>query len=167
MKVSAGNDIAVIGKNEWIIGRRARFDGQNLLAMRERAADRAMHLRHAPQAVGILDARVILRVRRADFAFAQEREKVARDRLLPGMRPSLVDTRVECGRRALERLECHCAGHIRDARETFRAPEREAADGVHRLGAVEEGESFLGLQIRRLQSRLLQRARARADARLW
>ena len=74
VKISARKDIAVIGKNERVIGRGAGLDRENLFAMIERAADRAMHLRHATQTVGVLDSRIVLRVRRADFAFTQERQ---------------------------------------------------------------------------------------------
>ena len=70
MKVAAGKDVAVVGKDERIVRRRAGFDRQNLLAMPERTADRAVNLRHAAQTIGILDSRIVLRVRIADFAFA-------------------------------------------------------------------------------------------------
>ena len=59
VKVAAGKDVAVVGKNERVIGRRAGFDCQNLLAMPERAADRAVNLRHAAQTIGILDSRIV------------------------------------------------------------------------------------------------------------
>ena len=161
MKVAAGKNIAVIDKDERIIRRRARFDGENFLAMGERAANRTMNLRHAAQTVGILHARVILLVRSADLALAQKRAQMTRNSLLPGMRSRLVDARVERGRRALERLKGHGARHIRDSREAFRAPKREPAYGVHRLRAIEECKTFLGLEMGRLQPGLLQRARAR------
>ena len=63
--------------------------------------------------------------------------------------------------RALESLERHRTGDIGDARETFCPEEREPANRVHRLGAVEQGETFLGPEIRRLKPGFLQRVRAR------
>ena len=68
------------------------------------------------------------------------------------MRTSAVDPFVESGRRPAQRFERHRAGDIGDAREAFRAEQSEAADRVHRLGAVEQREAFLGLEFSRLQS---------------
>ena len=106
-----------------------------------------MHLRHAAQTVGILHPRIVLRVRRADLAFAQKRAEMAGDRLLPGMRAGVVNARVESDRGSLQRFEGHRAGDIGDARETFRPEEGETADGVHRLGAVEQRQAFFRLEI--------------------
>ena len=100
-------------------------------------------------------------MRLADFALAQKREEMARDGLLPGMRPGVVNALIESDGRAFERLEGHRAGDIGDAGETFRPQESEPANRVHRLGAVEQGEAFLGLQISRLKPGLLQCVRAR------
>src|SRR2546430_16183131 len=47
VKISTGDDVAAVSKHEWIIGRRRGFDRQNLFAMSENVADRAVHLRHA------------------------------------------------------------------------------------------------------------------------
>ena len=152
VKISTGENVAVIGENEWVVGRRAGFDRENFFAMGERAADRAVHLRHAAQAVGILHARIVLRVRRADFALAKQGEEMTRHRHLRGMRARLMDARVERDRCALKRFERHRAGHIGDAREALGAEKREAADGVHRLGAIEKGEAFLGVELDRLET---------------
>ena len=139
---------------------RNRTDRKNILAMRERAAHGAVHLRHAAQAVSVLHAWIILCVRLADLAFAQEREEMARHGLLTRMRAGAVDPLVERDGRPFERLECHCSGDIGDTRETFRPKERESADCMHCLRAVEQCEAFLGLQIGRLKTGFLQRVRA-------
>src|SRR5438270_8443518 len=44
MKISTGDDVVAVSKHEWIIGRRCGFDRQNLFAMSENVADRAVHL---------------------------------------------------------------------------------------------------------------------------
>ena len=48
-----------------------------------------------------------------------------------------MNSRVERGRRALERLQRHRAGDIGHPREAFRAQKGEPADRMHRLGAIE------------------------------
>ena len=63
MKISARDDVAAIGKHEGIIGRRSGFDRQNLFAMGENIAHGTVHLWHATDAVGVLDARIVLPVR--------------------------------------------------------------------------------------------------------
>ena len=77
MKISAGKDIAVLGENERIIGRRAGFDRENLFAMSERAANRAVNLRHAAQTVGILHSRIVLRDATRGSRFPQKRQEMS------------------------------------------------------------------------------------------
>ena len=62
MEIAAGNYVAVFVKNQWIISGRTRFDQQHVLAMRECVANCAVHLRHTPQTVRVLDARVLLQM---------------------------------------------------------------------------------------------------------
>src|SRR5438270_13549319 len=73
VKISTGDDVAAVSKYEWIIGRRGGFDRQNPFAMSENVADRAVHLRHATHAVGVLDPRIIFAMRFSNLAFLQER----------------------------------------------------------------------------------------------
>ena len=71
---------------------------------------------------------------------------MARHRLLAGMRTRVVNARIKRDRRSFQRFEGHRAGDIGDAGESFRAEEGEPADGVHRLGAIQEREAFFGLR---------------------
>ena len=75
MKIAAGNHLAFAGvtvpgysEHKRIVSRRRRFNQQDSFAMRECVANRSMHLRHATQAVCILDARVVGEMRLANFA---------------------------------------------------------------------------------------------------
>src|SRR5438128_10408298 len=85
--------------------------------MRKGAADRPMHLRHATETVSVLDARIVLEMRLSNFAPFQERQKMFGDRFLAGVRPGVLQTQIEGGRSAFERLEAHRAGNIRHATE--------------------------------------------------
>src|SRR5207302_10204932 len=68
MKISTGDDVAAVGKHEWIIGRRGGLDRQNLFAMSDNIALRAVHLWHATHTVGVLDARIIFAMRFSNLA---------------------------------------------------------------------------------------------------
>src|SRR5947207_16024079 len=51
VEVSAGKNVSTIGEDERIVRGRSRLDFQNVFAMVERAAHRAVNLRHATKAV--------------------------------------------------------------------------------------------------------------------
>src|SRR4029453_19031034 len=104
--------------------------------MLERTANCAVHLRHATQTVGVLDARIILEMRLPNLASIQKRQQMFGDGFLAGMRPGVLQTCIERRRSALERLKAHRAGNVRDTREPIRAEKREPADSVHRLCAI-------------------------------
>ena len=143
MKIPAGKNVAAVGEDERVVRRRSRFDFQNIFAMVERAAHCAVNLRHAAEAVGVLDAWIVREMRFPDLAVAQKMKEVLSDRLLAAMRARLMDAGVKCGRRALERFQSHRPCYVRDARESVRSEKCEPANSVHRLGAVEKSETFL------------------------
>ena len=76
---------------------------------------------------------------------------MARDRPLPGMRAGVVNALIESDGRAFESLESHRTGDIGDPSQPFCPEEGEPANRVHRLSPVEQGEAFLGPEIRRLK----------------
>ena len=67
MEVSAGNHVAIF-EDKRIVGRRRGLDQQHIFAMRKRATNGAVHLRHTANAVGILHAWIVLAMRFADLA---------------------------------------------------------------------------------------------------
>src|SRR5438105_13006372 len=101
--------------------------------MREGAADRAMHLRHATETVSVLDARIVLEMRLSNFAPFQERQKMFGDRFLAGVRPGVLQPQIDGGRSAFERLEAHRAGNIRQATEPRAAKRGQPTNRVHLL----------------------------------
>src|SRR5205823_14635409 len=107
VKISTGDDVAAVSKHEWIIGRRGGFDRQNLFAMSENVTDRAVHLRHATHAVGVLDARIIFAMRFSNLAFLQERVQVSSNRLSPGMCTRFLQTWIERRRRVAQTFDRH------------------------------------------------------------
>src|SRR5437879_9694296 len=79
------------------------------------------------------------------------------DRLLSGVRSRLLQTQIERGRSSFERFEAHCAGNIRDTSESFGTQKSESAHSMHRLRAVEQGESLFCFEALRLKSGARQR----------
>src|SRR2546423_7007743 len=120
MEITSGENVAAVGKHQWIVGRRTGFDFKDLFAMIERASHRPMNLRHATQTVGVLDARIVRQMRLPDLAVAQKIEEMLGDRLLTGMWPRLVDARVESGRRSLQCFQSDRARNISDMNEPLR-----------------------------------------------
>src|SRR5438445_6450720 len=76
MKVTAGNHLTAVCKYKWVIGGRCGFNQQNIFAMCQRAADCSVHLRHATQAVCVLDAWITLEMRLANFTALHKRQKM-------------------------------------------------------------------------------------------
>src|SRR6266403_3790108 len=74
VKITSGNYIAGFSKDERIVGGRTGLDQENVFTMREDTANRAVDLRHATETVSVLDARVILAMRFANFAALQKRQ---------------------------------------------------------------------------------------------
>src|ERR1051326_7153193 len=100
------------------------------------AADRSVHLRHATQTVRILNARITLDMRLANFAAFHQREEMFGYLFLTGVRTRILKPRIEGDRCTFQGFETHGAGSVRDAREAFRAQKRQSTDGMHRLGAM-------------------------------
>ena len=122
----------------------------------EGRARRAVHLRHAAQAVGVLHARAVA-VRLDDAAVRGQPAEVGGDRLLRGVRPQRVDARVERRVGAHQRFQRHGAGHVGQPREPAGVEHGQHAQPRHEVRAVEQGQSFLGLERQRPHAGGLQR----------
>src|SRR3546814_6132871 len=72
MEVAAGQHFAAVGENQWIVGNCIGLDQQSRGCLAEQVEAGAHHLRLAAQAVGILDAGVLIAVRLADGAAGQQ-----------------------------------------------------------------------------------------------
>src|SRR5437588_46613 len=79
------------------------------------------------------------------------------DRLLSGVRSRLLQTQIKRGRRSFKGFEAHCAGNIRETSESFGTQKSESAYSMHRLRAVEQGESLFCFETLRLKSSARQR----------
>src|SRR6202040_3132554 len=73
------------------------------------------------------------------------------DRFLTRVRPGVLQTQIEGGRSALERLEAHCAGNIGHAAEPLGAKNGEPTNSVHGLRAIEQSESLFCFEMLRLK----------------
>ena len=99
-------------------------------------------------------------MRLANLATFHQRQKMFGHGFLARMRTRVLQTRIECSGRAFERFETHRAGHIGDACQALRTQDRQSADRVHGLRAIEQGQTFLRFQFDRFQFCALQRFRS-------
>ena len=120
--------------------------------MFQHAADGAVDLGHAAQAVGVLHAGVVFSVGFADLGAVEQAEQMLGCGHLAGVRARLVNAGIEGGGRAHQRFEGHGSGYIGEMRDAQRAGDGESADGGHGLGAVEQGQALLGGKGERLQA---------------
>ena len=104
VEVAGRDDVVRVGEDQRVVGDGVALARDHLRGVRERVATRTVHLRHAAQAVCVLQLCAI-GMRTVDRAVGREAAQVARDRGGAGMRAHGGDTRIERHRRALERLE--------------------------------------------------------------
>ena len=73
---------------------------------------------------------------------------------LAGLAANFADARVEWLHRALERVDRQCAGAKRRAEHPLGGKQRVERNGGRGLGAVDQGEPFLGAELERLHERV-------------
>jgi hypothetical protein len=88
-------------------------------------------------------------VGRGDLAVGEQGAQVLRHDGLAGVRTGEVEALVERRRRPFEGLEAHRAGDVGGRGEPLGVEERERAEGGHVLGAIDEREALLRLELDR------------------
>src|SRR6185312_8654918 len=129
---------------------------QHSARVRQRITNGSMDLGHAAQGIGVLHARVVVAVRFADLAVGEQMAEMGGDRDLAGMRADGVNASIEGRGRTAQRFQRHGSGQIAEFHKPDGADERQRADGGDRLGSVQQGEAFLGLEGERSESTLEQ-----------
>src|SRR5262249_52311654 len=110
--------------------------------------NRAVNLRHAAQAVGVLYA-FASEMRLANFAVLQKSGEPLRNLALTLMRAGLMDPRIECNGRALESFKGHGSSQVRKVYQLLRARPTDDSACKRGLSSVEQGETFLRLEVKR------------------
>src|SRR5690554_6589100 len=113
--------------------------------MSERAATRAVDLRHAAQAVRVLDLPAVP-VRLQDLAVDQEHPDILGHHLLAGVWPHGLNALVEWSDASLQRLEAHCGQQIRHALEQDSLLQHIHAVCGHELSPIDEREPIFRMQ---------------------
>src|SRR5262249_51412480 len=86
---------------------------------------------------------------------------MSRSNLLPGMRPRVLQTRIEGRWPVAKPLVRQRPRHVSDVDQSFRAQDRQSSDRMHRLSAVQQRKTLFCFQPQRLQLRALERFTAR------
>ena len=115
--------------------------------MLQNIAHRAVNLGHTTEAIGILDARIMLAMGLSDFGVSQNPKQVRRRRNLSGMRTHLMNALIKGSGRAHEGFQRHCSGKIGQVHYTPCAGHCECPNCRHRLGPIQQGETLFGRQL--------------------
>src|SRR5262245_3538053 len=110
MEVAATNDIAIF-ENKRIVGDAVDLSFDDTRRIIERVAARAMYLRHAAQAVGILHFAAVA-MRFEDFALLEQRPDIGSSTTMTGVLADLMNSRIERLDAALQRFERHCGDEV-------------------------------------------------------
>ena len=161
----APRDDAAVGQHHRVVGGRVDLDGELVAQVGERVAAGAVDLRGAAQAVGVLDAGAQTAEARASRSPGAEPQRAGAPSELAGVRPGLVDRRLERGVRALHGVHRHGGDDVGRGRDALGVDERQRRHRGHDLGAVDQRQPLLGRQLEALQPGPAQRLLAATPAR--
>ena len=146
MKVASGENLAVLGEYERVVGHRVHLHFEPCHDVVEKVAHRTVHLRSATDAVGVLHPDVVSAVRLPNLGALHQRPHVPGAALLARMGAQGMDSRVEGGVGAAQRVGGHRADQVRGAHQATGVEDGDGEQRGHRLGAVDEREPLLRLQ---------------------
>ena len=139
-------------EDQRIVGHAVDRGAEHVARVSKRAFDGAEHLRHAAHGVGILHAIAVLVVA-MDLAVGEQHAEAARDFELMRRAARLVNARVERRVAAGEPVDRQCADHDRRVEQSLGAEQSVERQRQAQLRAVDQRESFLGLERERRKTR--------------
>ena len=145
-------------EDQRVIRGAVHFDFEHALEIRQSISNGPVDLWHAPQAVGVLDARAA-QVRAADAAATIQAQEISRRKELPRVWPRPLEALVEGSRRATQGVEGQSPGDVGGIHKDRGAPEGDEAESRHHLSAVDERQTLFRLELQRPQARPRQRRR--------
>ena len=131
------------GHDHRVVDDRAELDVDDPPGMGEHVAHRAVHLRRAPQAVGVLDRVVALAVARDERAAGEQPPQVAGRGQLARVRADHLDALVVGPVGAEQGLDAHRTGDVGDLDQQADLVDRQREQHLHRLGAVDQRQALL------------------------
>ena len=161
MEVAAAPDVVVLGQHDRVVRDAVHLDREHPANVRARVARGSVHLRRAPQRVGVLHQVRAVAMGGEDRRPREDGAKVGRARDLSRMRPEPLEAFVEGAVGPQDGLDGHRRGDVGGLPQCLGPFEREQPDREHPLGAVDERQPFLRLQRERCQPGPLERHPAR------
>ena len=146
VKITPGKDLAILGKDERVVGHRVHLHLDPGHDAVEDIAHRTVHLWRATYAVGVLNPDVVVAVRFPDLGALHERPQVPGAALLAGVGTQGVDARVESRVGTPQGVGGHRADQVRCAHQAASLQGGGGEQRGHGLGAVDEREPLLRLQ---------------------
>src|SRR5882724_8063935 len=171
VKIPATDDVAfsplaiAADKDERIVSGTVEFNLCHGARLRKGVAHRAVDLRRATEAVGVLHAGIFFRraMRFANFAAFVQMGKISGSAAGARVSARVHDARIESAGTAAKRVERKGCGNVGGVRERVSMTQRQAEQGQHALCAVQEGKALLGVKGDGRDLRALQRNVARQD----
>ena len=160
MKIPSGQHVALFHEQQRVVGDRIRLDAQRHAALADQVEAGAHHLRLAAKGIGILDPAAV-EMRSADGTAGQQFTVLARHGDLTGLATHPVNALIERCVAALQRIDRHGARNQSGGKHVFRTEETGERERRRHLGAIDERQTFLGLQLDGFESRQLQTFRCR------
>src|ERR1051326_1430456 len=160
MKITPRDDFSAVlrGKNEWIIYCRVDFNLKHAAAMGQSITNRAMHLGHAAEGIGILHAFAI-NVRLPQLAAREKAAEISRGLQLAGMWPRSMNAFIESDVSAQKGIERKRADNICRVGENLGRASCQSSNRQHGLCAVDERDGFFRFKYQWLQAGFAQRIR--------
>ena len=152
VKIAARQRFVGVGEDQRIVGNAVRFDLQRRARLAQDVERGAHHLRLAAQAIGVLNAGVILEVAGADRRPRHPGAQRARNLDLPTMAAQVVNTRIEGRVRTLGGFGRQRAGDERRLEQQFGLEQSGERIGGRKLRAVQQREPFLGGELDRREA---------------
>jgi len=154
MEVAARDDVAVLNEDQRIVGDGVGFTLQHGGGVAQHVQRRAHDLRLAAQGVGVLHLGAVVAVAVADGAAVQQFTQTTGDVDLTRLAAQGVDAMVERRVRAQQGVDRQAARSDGGGEHVFGREQAGQGQSRRALGAVQQGQAFLGTQDDGLQSRL-------------
>ena len=144
-----GRHHLAVGDDDRVVHHRAQLDVDDPAGVRQHVPDRAVHLRRAAQAVGVLHRVPAVPVAGQQRRAGQQGAQVGRAVQLARMRAQGLHPLVVGPVGAQQRLDRQGAGDVGRLDQHLRVVHREREQRLHRLGPVDQGQALLGRQLQR------------------
>ena len=162
MEVAARLD-APVGQDHRVVDRRVELALGDRAGVGDGVERGAVHLRRAPQRVGVLHPGIALAVAGHDCRTGEQAAQVGRADGLSDLRPQRLQIGRERAVRSEQCLDAHRRRHVGEAGDGLEVGDRQREHPEDAVGPVDEGEPLLGAEHHRFDAGTGERLGGRCD----